>query len=136
MRNIAFFAVGFLLILIQGNLHRVLGPLGWHGATPSLVLPMIVFLGVHEHSIPRGAITSFALGHALDLFASAPNWLFTFVSVAIWWLSRVAGVRLTAQTVITRMSLGLVFALVESTIVLVLLAVFGIDSRRPLELWR
>jgi len=48
-------------------------------------------------------------------------------------LSRVAGVRLTAQTMLTRMSLAFVFALVQSAVVLVLLAVFGNDNRRPLE---
>ena len=36
-----------------------------------------------------------------DLLAGAPIGLFTFVSVAVWWLARVAGVRLTAQTWLT-----------------------------------
>ena len=82
----------------------------------------------------RGALLAFALGYFLDLVASAPMWLFTFITVANWWLSRVAGVRLTAQTFITRMSLGFVFALIESAMVLILLAVFGSDTRRPLEI--
>ena len=36
----------------------------------------------------RGALLAFVLGHALDLIASAPLWLFTFASVAVWWLAR------------------------------------------------
>ena len=136
MRNAAFLATGILLILIQANLYRVLGWLHINGATPSLVLPLIIFLGVHEASMARGALIAFALGYSLDVMASAPMWLFTFVTVAVWWLSRVAGVRLTAQTFITRMSLGFVFAIVEASIVLILLAVFGSDTRRPVEIGR
>jgi len=136
MRNAAFLAVGIVLILIQANLFRLLGWLHVNGATPSLLLPLVIFLGVHEHSMVRGALLCFALGYFLDVAASAPMWLFTFVTVAIWWLSRIAGVRLTAQTFITRMSLGFVFALIEAGIVLILLAVFGADTRRPLEIGR
>jgi rod shape-determining protein MreD len=134
MRNFAFFGTGLFLILIQANLYRVLGFVHVNGATPSLILPLIVFLGVHEPSMARGALLAFALGYMLDIVASAPMWLFTFVTVAIWFLSRVAGVRLTTQTTITRMSLGFGFAIVESAIVLILLAVFGSDTRRPLEI--
>jgi rod shape-determining protein MreD len=134
MRNAAFIAVGVLLILLQANVYRLLGPLGLHGATPSFTLPMVVFLGVHEPSMTRGALLSFALGYALDILASAPIGLFTFVSVAIWWLARVAGVRLTAQTAVTRIPLAFGFSLVESGIVLMLLAVFGSDTKRPVEL--
>ncbi len=140
MRNLGFFAVAALLILVQSNLFRLIGPLSsllgysLHGVTPSLALPLVIFLGVHEPSMPRGAALSFAIGYAQDLLGGAPIGLFTFVYVMIWWLARVAGVRLTAQTVLTRMSLAFVFALVQSAVILVLLAVFGSDNKRPLEL--
>ncbi|HEY4103326.1 MAG TPA: rod shape-determining protein MreD [Polyangiaceae bacterium] len=141
MKSLGFYAVATLLILVQSNLYRLLGPLGaivgqhWlHGATPSLALPLVIFLGVHEPSMPRGAGLAFAIGYTLDLLAAAPVGLFTFVYVLIWWLSRVAGVRLTAQTVLTRISLAFIFALVQSAVILVLLAVFGSDNKRPLEL--
>lgn len=141
MRSTAYLGVAVLLILVQSNLFRVLGPLGaWigprfvHGATPSLVLPLIVFLGVHELSPTKGASLAFGIGYAQDLLSGAPVGLFTFISVAIWWLARVAGVRLTAQTVLPRMSLALAFSLVEGAMVLILLAVFGGDNRRPVEI--
>jgi rod shape-determining protein MreD len=134
VRNAAFMAVAIVLILIQANLYRVLGAFHVHGATPSLVLPLVIFLGVHEPSMARGALLAFGIGYALDLSSGAPVGLFTFVSVAIWWLSRVAGVRLTAQTVLTRMSLAFGFSVVETAMVLILLAVFGSDTRRPLEI--
>jgi rod shape-determining protein MreD len=147
MRNLTFYCVGLLMILIQTNLYRLLGPLSsltfgeslgarhWlHGATPNLVLPLIIFLGVHEHSMARGALLAFGFGYTLDILSAAPMFLFTFVCVAIWWLSRVAGVRLTAQTFMTRVPLAFGFAVVESAIILTLLAIFGTDNFRPLEL--
>jgi rod shape-determining protein MreD len=141
MRSAAYLGVAVLLLLIQSNLFRLLGPVGAlfgerfvHGATPSLLLPMVVFLGVYEPSMPKGAALSCAMGYAQDILATAPIGLFAFTHVAIWWLSRVAGVRLTAQTWLTRASLGFAFALVQSAIVLILIAVFGTDNRRPVSM--
>jgi rod shape-determining protein MreD len=134
MRNGAILAVALFLILVQANLYRFLGPLGLHGWTPSAALALVVFLGVHESSMARGAILAFVIGHALDLFASAPIGLFTFIYVALWWLARLAGVRLAAQTVPTQMALAFGFSLAESLFVLVLLVVFGADAQRPVEL--
>lgn len=143
MRGAAFLGVVVLLVLVQSNLYRLIGPLGdligarWtHGLTPSLVLPLVVFLGVHEPSMPRGALLAFGAGYAQDTLAAAPIGLFSFIYVAIWWLARVAGVRLTAQTTLTRLSLALVFAFVQSAMVLILLAVFGSDTKRPIEIAR
>lgn len=141
MRGAAYIAVAVLLLLVQANLYRVLGPLAavvgsrWiHGLTPDLVLPLVVFVGVHEPTMAKGALLAFGIGYAEDILAGAPVGLFTFVSVAVWWLSRIAGVRLTAQTWLTRVSLGFVFCVVEGALLLVLLAVFGNDNRRPVEL--
>jgi rod shape-determining protein MreD len=141
MRSAAYIFVAILLLLLQSNLYRVIGPISelagprfTHGITPGLALPLVVFLGVHEPSMAKGALLAFAIGYAQDILAGAPIGLFTFVSVAIWWLSRIAGVRLTAQTWLTRASLGFVFAAVEGALLLVLLAVFGSDNRRPVEL--
>lgn len=134
MRNAAFLALALALLLVQANVHRLLGPVGLHGWTPSMLLPLVIFLGVHEPSMARGVLLAFAIGHALDLFASAPIGLFTFLYVGLWWLARIAGVRLTAQTVPTQMALAFGFSLIESLVVLVLLVVFGADPQRPVEL--
>ncbi len=142
MRNTAFLALGLALILIQSNLFR---PVGWFviaqrelwgshtlaGITPSLLLPLIVFMGVHEHAVVRGALLSFALGYLLDVFSSAPVGLYTFSSVAIFVVSRVAGVRLAAQTVLTKVLLAFSFSLLEGVIIVVLTAIFGGDASRP-----
>src|SRR4051812_24383129 len=130
MRNTAFLAVGFALLILQSNLFRLLGLLddaiesfcrvliGWGAegavpsvklmgsllvATPNLVLPLIVFTGVHEYSLLRGAALALLLGYALDLFAAAPVGLFTCVSVATFVMARVAGIRLAAQTTLTQL---------------------------------
>jgi rod shape-determining protein MreD len=134
MRNAALLAFALALILLQANMHRIVGPLHLHGWTPSAVLPLVIFLGVHETSMARGAVLAFVMGHALDLFGSAPIGLFTFVYVALWWLARIVGVRLAAQTVPTQMAFAFGFSLVESLFVLVLLVVFGADPQRPVEL--
>lgn len=144
MRNLAVLSAGVLLILAQANFYWVVILLeallpAWsepylHGVTPSLVLPLVVFLGVHEHSMARGALLAAGLGYATDILASAPIGLFSFVYVAVWWLARLAGVRLAAQTMLPRMSLAFAFALVEGALVVVLLAVFGADTKRPIEL--
>ncbi len=146
MRSAAYMLVGFLLVLVQSNLYRVLGPASeltlfgvhvgrWlHGATPNLVLPFIVYLGIHEHSMARGALLAYGMGWALDVLGPAPMFLFRFTAVALWWLARIASVRLSAQTFMTRVPLAFAFSLFESLIVLTLLAIFGADNRRPLEI--
>ena len=72
MRNAVFLAVGILLILVQSNLTLVLGHFPVIGVVPNLVLPLVVFLGVHEHSMTRGATLATALGYLLDLLSGAP----------------------------------------------------------------
>ncbi len=136
MRNAALLLIGVLLLLVQGNLYRVLGPIGASGATPSLVLPIVLYLGISEHSMARGALLSFGLGYLTDVFASAPIGLLAFTSVATWWLSRVAAVRLSAQTIPAQIALTFLFSWVEAAIVLTLLTIFGRDPQRPVEIAR
>ena len=146
MRNAAYLAVGVLLVLVQSNLWHLLAPLSglevgglpvgsWlQSATPNLVLPLIVYLGIHEHSMARGALLAYGMGWALDLLGPAPMFLFRFTAVALWWLARIASVRLSAQAFMTRVPLAFAFSLIESTILLTLLAIFGADNRRPVEI--
>jgi rod shape-determining protein MreD len=131
MRNSAFLAVGIGLLVVQSNLFRLVGKLQIPGATPSLLLPLIVFMGVHEYSIARGAALSFLLGYLLDLFVGAPVGLFTFITVATFVLARAAGVRLAAQTFLTKIALAFVFGLVEGILIVILTAIFGQDAARP-----
>lgn len=149
MRNTAFFVAGLVLLLVQSNLFRPVGGLvrmlSWAvhaqsdlfipGLVPSLVLPLIVFMGVHEYSLARGAGVAFALGYLSDLVGIAPIGLTTSTYVAIFVLARAAGVRLAAQTVPMQVGLGLAFTLVHDVMILVLLAIFGRDPYVPRALY-
>ena len=161
MRNTAFFLAGLALILLQANLFRPVGfvhgwvlhlsetPGFWHSIgyhdspllhlssfVPSLVLPLIVYMGVHEYSLARGAGVAFVLGYATGLTAIAPVGLFTFTFVALYVLARGAGVRLASQTKWLQIVLGLSFSLVHSVMLLVLLAIFGPDPYVPRAIYR
>lgn len=131
MRNTAFLAMGLILLIAQANLHRLVGRIPLSGIQPNLILPLIVFMGVHEYSVLRGAALAFVLGYAFDLFAGAPVGLFTFVSVSIFVLSRALGVRLAAQTILTQLALAFAFAVFEGVTILTLLTIFGRDPYGP-----
>jgi len=92
---------------------------------PALVFPLILFMGVHEYALASGAAVAFALGYATDVLGIAPVGLYTFTYVAAFVLARGAGVRLAAQTAWMQVLLVGAFSMLKSTMVLVLLAIFG-----------
>ncbi len=120
--------LGYSLLVSVGHAH--LGR-----PIPSLVLPLILFMGVHEYSLARGAAIAFVLGYGTDLLGIAPVGLFTFTYVATFVLARAAGVRLAAQTTWMQVLLVGAFAIQESTVILVLLAIFGRDAWVPRSLY-
>lgn len=134
MRNTIFLAGGIGLLVLQSVFHWVIGWIHIAGITPSFTLPLIVFMGVHEYSLARGAALACVLGYGLDLLSSAPVGLFTFVSVATFMLARAAGVRLAAQHIITQVPLAFVFSAVQSIMVLVLIAIFSKDPHGAREM--
>ncbi|HQF23559.1 MAG TPA: hypothetical protein PL065_08850, partial [Polyangiaceae bacterium] len=134
MRNTILLLMGLSLLFIQSSMFWLLGWVPVSGLTPSLILPLIVFMGVHEYSLARGAALACVMGYGLDLLAAAPVGLFTFVSVATFVLARAAGVRLAAQHIITQVPLAFVFSLVQSVMVLVLLAIFGANPHGAREM--
>ena len=135
MRNTAFFVAGFVLLLLQANLFRVLDYVHVPGLVPSLVLPLILFMGVHEYSLVRGALIAFVLGYATDLLGIAPVGLYTFTYTAIFVLTRAVGVRLAAQTTMMQAALAFAFTLLHSLMILMLLAIFGRDAWVPRALY-
>lgn len=130
MRNSAFLILGFLLLVVQSQLHRLVDAIHPSAATPGMLLPLIVFMGVHEYSMARGAALSFVLGYLADVFSGGPLGLFTFITSATFLVARVAGVRLAAQTLLTKLGLALGFALLESVLVVVFTAIVGNDPHR------
>ncbi len=139
MRSAAYLGIAILTILLESNLFRLLEPLAallgprWvHGATPSLVLPLIIYLGVHEPSMPKGA----ALGVRHRLRRGPPvrrargalHVRFRRGLVAVARGRRPAD---GADRAASHEPRWFVFAFVESAIVLILLAVFGNDNQPP-----
>ncbi len=102
---------------------------------PALVLPLILFMGVHEYSLARGAAVAFVLGYATDVVGIAPVGLYTFTYVATFVLARAAGVRLVAQTTGMQVLLVGAFSMLQSVMLLVLLAIFGRDAWVPRALY-
>jgi rod shape-determining protein MreD len=102
---------------------------------PALVLPLILFMGVHEYSLARGAVVAFVVGYVTDVLGIAPVGLYTFTYVATFVLARAAGVRLAAQTRWMQVLLAGAFAILQSTMILVLLAIFGRDAWVPRSLY-
>src|SRR5579883_1089982 len=102
---------------------------------PALVLPLILFMGVHEYSLARGAAVAFVLGYATDVLGIAPVGLYTFTYVATFVAARAAGVRLATQTTWMQVVLVGAFALLQSVMILVLLAIFGRDAWVPRSLY-
>lgn len=135
MRNTAFFVAGLALLLVQANLFRVLTLIHAPNFIPSLLLPLILFMGVHEYSLVRGASVAFVLGYATDIVGIAPVGLFTFTYVALFVMARAAGVRLLAQTKLMQFGLALAFTFVHTVMILVLLAIFGRDAYVPRALY-
>ena len=125
MRYTAFLLLGLLLITLQGELYLLLGPLAAHGFRPSLLIPLLVFLGVTETNLALGACVAFVLGYVLDVVAGAPIGLHAFTSVATVALARIAGLRIVTQGGWARAVLAGAFAALAAVIALVLLAIFG-----------
>jgi hypothetical protein len=75
--------LGYIASIGRANLGRPI---------PALVLPLILFMGVHEYSLARGAAVAFVLGYATDVIGIAPVGLYTFTYVATFVLARAAGV--------------------------------------------
>lgn len=120
--------LGYVLLVSIGHTH--LGR-----PIPALVLPLILFMGVHEYSLARGAAVAFVLGYATDVLGIAPVGLYTFTYVASFVLARGAGVRLAAQTPWMQVILVGAFAALQSTMILVLMAIFGRDAWVPRSLY-
>jgi rod shape-determining protein MreD len=131
MRNTAFFFAGLALLIVQANLFRFLTWAQIPLFIPSLLLPLILFMGVHEYSLVRGASVAFVLGYATDLVGIAPVGLYTFTYVAIFILARAAGVRLVAQTKLMQVGLAIAFTFVHAVMILVLVAIFGRNAYVP-----
>jgi len=93
MRPVAAFVVALALVAIQCALLRWIGG----GAfSLALALPVVVYLGLHAGNVD-GAVGAAAVGYVVDLMAGGPKGLMTFLAVALFLFSRLAGAALAVQ---------------------------------------
>jgi rod shape-determining protein MreD len=143
MRYTALLAFGLSLLIVQENFFRLsdamtgvlshlhAGLTVLPGFVPALSLPILLFMGVREYPLARGAGIAFVLGYVSDLLGIAPVGLYAFTFVALFTLVRTAGLRLAAQTRWMQFLITLGFTLVKSFVVLLLIAIFGRDAWVP-----
>ncbi|GAC1352061.1 MAG: hypothetical protein NVS3B20_06380 [Polyangiales bacterium] len=136
MRYTAFLLLGVILITLQGEVYLLLGPLASMGFRPSLLVPLLVFLGVTETNLSLGACVAFLLGYILDVVSGAPIGLYAFTSVATLALARITFHRIVTQGGWARAVLAGAFAALGSVIALVLLAIFGRSPYVPRAFFR
>ncbi|MEI8258465.1 MAG: hypothetical protein WCJ30_22555 [Deltaproteobacteria bacterium] len=91
MINALVLALGFVLLIVQGMLQHIVASQWLY---PSLVLPIVLYMAVGSFSLSRGASLAFVLGYFTEAFSGLPMGLNTFAMVAVFLLSRVAGLKL------------------------------------------
>src|ERR671937_2036856 len=93
MRAILSFALALVLASMQAALLR------WFGGgsvSVALALPVVVYLGLHAGNVD-GALGAAAVGYVVDLMSGGPKGLMTFLAVALFLFSRLAGAALAVQ---------------------------------------
>ena len=122
MKNALLIGLGFGLLVLQAVASTVVSV---HALAPNLLLPVVIFLGVtHEVHIVRGAAISFVLGYLFDSFCGSPMGLMTFVLVAMFVLSRFAGIRFFLRGPLFQVGLTFGVSLIAGGTVIALRAIF------------
>jgi len=93
VRPVIAFAFALVLSAMQAAL---LHHLGGGAVSLALALPVVVYLGLHAGNVD-GAVGAAAVGYVIDLMAGGPKGLMTFLAVALFLFSRLAGAALSVQ---------------------------------------
>ncbi len=93
MRPVLAFAAALVITSLQTAALRYVGG----GAfSVALALPIVVYLGLQAGNVD-GAVGAVAVGYVMDLMAGGPKGLMTFLAVALFLCSRLAGAALSVQ---------------------------------------
>src|SRR4030042_2981678 len=93
MKPFVVFLFALVLASVQAALLRSLGG----GAVAlALALPIVIYLGLHGGNV-EGAGGGVRVGYVVDLMAGGPKGLMTFLAVALFLCSRLAGAALSVQ---------------------------------------
>ena len=82
------------------------------------------YIALHNYQSAHGAVLAFAIGYMTDVFAGSPMGLHTFITVAVFLVSRVAALRLFFQGWFFEIILVFLLALLSSTSLLLIRALF------------
>ncbi len=131
MRNVLLVLFGVGMLIAESSI-ATLGPL--HLAAPNPLLPIAIYFGVHhEVHVVRGALLTFILGYLLDVFSGNPLGLHTFLLVATYILSRLAGLRLFMRGKLFQGVLTFVVGLLLGGASLALRAIFEQPAPFPFD---
>lgn len=124
MLDAAIVIFAFLALVIQSTLAHITAI---DMVLPSLSLPIVLYMGLHNYNASRGALLSLTIGYMMDVFAGSPMGLYTFTAVVIFLFSRVAALRLFLHGWMFEMLLTFFLALISSLVVISIRAMFEKD---------
>ena len=124
MLDAAIVILAFLALVVQSTLAHITAI---DMILPSLSLPIVLYMGLHNYNAARGALLSLTIGYMMDVFAGSPMGLYTFTAVVIFLVSRVAALRLFLHGWIFEMILTFFLTLISSLIVISIRAMFEKD---------
>ncbi|MBN2343195.1 MAG: rod shape-determining protein MreD [Deltaproteobacteria bacterium] len=124
MRTTGTIIFAFILLVLQSAFSHLVP---WDMFVPNAALTIVLYMGLHDHDLGRGALVSFVIGYMMDAFAGSPIGLFTFVSVTVFLVSKVAAWRLFLQGWIFEIILAYFLAIVAGGVILGIRALFDQD---------
>ena len=113
--------MSFLLLVLQATFAHIIS---LDMFIPSLSFPVVLYIALHNYQSAHGAVLAFAIGYMTDVFAGSPMGLHTFITVAVFLVSRVAALRLFFQGWFFEIILVFLLALLSSTLLLLIRALF------------
>ena len=120
-RAVALPAAAFALLVFESVAWRFIP---WDPLTVDLTLPLLLWMGLSDVPVVRGAPSAFAIGYLIDLFSAGPQGLHAVVSVVVYLSSRTASLRLFSAGVAFQMLLTFLASLFTSGAILFLRFIF------------
>jgi cell shape-determining protein MreD len=120
-RAVALPVAAFALLALESVVWRV-SP--WDPLTADLTLPLLLWMGLSDVPLVRGAPSAFAIGYLVDLFSAGPQGLHAVVAVVVYLSSRTASLRLFSAGVAFQMLLTFLASLFTSGAILFLRFIF------------
>jgi rod shape-determining protein MreD len=124
VHTIAIIVTSFFLLILQATFAQIIP---FDIFIPNLSFPIVLYIALHDYNASHGVVLAFAIGYLTDIFAGSPMGLHTFMTVAVFLVSRVAALRLFFQGWFFEIILVFVLACLSSMILLLIRALFDKD---------